>query len=62
MLYEVITIKNEEYSEFFTKMFPGDPKPHFWVHINADYPFKLQGILYFPHLDRHDDIMRNNFV
>ncbi|MBU1240502.1 molecular chaperone HtpG [Myxococcota bacterium] len=53
-------IKEEEYEEFFTKMFPGDKKPHFWVHINADYPFKLQGILYFPHLDRHDDIMRGD--
>lgn len=42
---------DDEYIEFYRKLFPADPDPIFWVHLNVDYPFKLQGILYFPKLD-----------
>ena len=42
---------NEEYLEFYRKLFPLDADPIFWIHLNVDYPFKLQGILYFPKVD-----------
>jgi molecular chaperone HtpG len=42
---------DEEYLEFYRKLFPADPDPIFWIHLNVDYPFKLQGILYFPKID-----------
>ncbi len=42
---------DEEYLEFYHKLFPLDQDPIFWVHLNVDYPFKLQGILYFPKID-----------
>ncbi|HBN09140.1 MAG TPA: molecular chaperone HtpG [Cyanobacteria bacterium UBA8530] len=42
------TIKEEEYKEFYKKHFPGKEDPLFWIHLNVDYPFRLQGILYFP--------------
>ncbi|MCE9499042.1 MAG: molecular chaperone HtpG, partial [Leptospira sp.] len=34
-------------------------EPHFWVHLNVDYPFKLQGILYFPKLKHELDASKN---
>jgi molecular chaperone HtpG len=27
-------------------------EPLFWIHLNVDYPFKLQGILYFPKMNQ----------
>ncbi len=39
---------DDDYKEFYKKLFPMDEEPHFWVHLNVDYPFHLQGILYFP--------------
>lgn len=42
---------DQEYLEFYRKLFPLDRDPIFWIHLNVDYPFKLQGILYFPKID-----------
>lgn len=41
-------ITDDEYIEFYQKLFPMDGKPLFWIHLNVDHPFKLEGILYFP--------------
>lgn len=41
-------ITNEEYEQFYEELFPFQPKPLFWIHLNVDYPFTLTGILYFP--------------
>lgn len=38
----------EEYRAFYTRVFHEFEPPLFWVHLNVDYPFRLQGILYFP--------------
>ena len=40
----------EEYKDFYTKVFHEFEPPLFWVHLNVDHPFNLQGILYFPKL------------
>ncbi len=40
----------EEYKNFYRKVFHEFEEPLFWVHLNVDYPFRLQGILYFPKL------------
>lgn len=45
----------KEYLAFYNKLFPMDPDPIFWIHLNVDYPFHLQGILYFPKLHRRFD-------
>lgn len=42
----------KEYLAFYKQLFPLDPEPIFWVHLNVDYPFHLQGILYFPKIHR----------
>ncbi|MCR4672350.1 MAG: molecular chaperone HtpG [Lachnospiraceae bacterium] len=38
----------EEYKEFYRKVFHDYRDPLFWIHLNMDYPFNLKGILYFP--------------
>ncbi len=45
----------KEYLEFYRRLFPMDPEPIFWIHLNVDYPFHLQGILYFPKIHRRFD-------
>ncbi|HBG75683.1 MAG TPA: molecular chaperone HtpG, partial [Clostridiales bacterium] len=40
----------EEYKEFYRKVFMDYQEPLFWIHLNVDYPFNLKGILYFPKL------------
>jgi molecular chaperone HtpG len=41
---------DEEYKEFYRKVFNEYNDPLFWIHMNVDYPFNLKGILYFPKL------------
>ncbi|MBR3994037.1 MAG: molecular chaperone HtpG [Clostridia bacterium] len=41
----------EEYIEFYKKVFNDYREPLFYVHINADYPLNFKGILYFPRIN-----------
>ena len=41
----------EEYREFYRKVFQDYREPLFWIHLNMDYPFNLKGILYFPKIN-----------
>ena len=41
----------EEYREFYKKVFMDFKEPLFWIHLNMDYPFNLKGILYFPKIN-----------
>jgi molecular chaperone HtpG len=45
----------EEYKEFYRKVFKDFKEPLFWIHLNVDYPFNLKGILYFPKLNHELD-------
>ncbi len=40
--------KDEDYKDFFRKVFHDYKEPLFYIHLNMDYPFNLKGILYFP--------------
>ncbi|MCD8119440.1 MAG: molecular chaperone HtpG [Lachnospiraceae bacterium] len=42
---------DEEYREFYRKVFNDYKEPLFWIHLNMDYPFNLKGILYFPKIN-----------
>ena len=42
---------DEEYKQFYHSVFNDGRDPLFWIHLNMDYPFTLQGILYFPKTD-----------
>ena len=39
---------DEDYKEFYRKVFHDFEEPLFWIHLNAEFPFNLKGILYFP--------------
>nr|WP_294678429.1 molecular chaperone HtpG [uncultured Blautia sp.] len=39
---------DDEYRDFYRKVFMDYKEPLFWIHLNMDYPFNLKGILYFP--------------
>ena len=41
---------DEEYREFYRKVFKDYKEPLFWIHLKADYPLNFKGILYFPAL------------
>ena len=43
--------KDEDYKEFYRKVFREYREPLFWIHLNMDYPFNLKGILYFPKIN-----------
>ena len=46
---------DEEYKDFYQKVFYDFKEPLFWIHLNMDYPFNLKGILYFPRLNPNVD-------
>ncbi|MBE6646762.1 MAG: molecular chaperone HtpG [Ruminococcaceae bacterium] len=39
---------DEEYKDFYKKVFNDFKDPLFHIHINADYPLNFKGVLYFP--------------
>ena len=54
------SLKKEDYNEFYKYLYPYQGDPLFYVHLNVDYPFKLQGILYFPRLAHELDLNNSN--
>ena len=46
---------DDEYKEFYRKVFNDFKEPLFWIHLNMDYPFNLKGILYFPKINTEYD-------
>lgn len=53
------TLKDEDYTNFYRKMFPTEPEPLFWLHLNVDHPFTLQGVLFFPKLNQSKPMQEN---
>ncbi len=49
----------QEYIDFYRHLFPMEPDPLFWVHLNVDYPFNLKGILYFPKLSKERELKKD---
>ena len=45
----------EDYKNFYRKVFKDYKEPLFWIHLNMDYPFNLKGILYFPKINTEYD-------
>ncbi len=46
---------DKDYLDFYKALYPAEPDPMFWIHLNVDYPFHLKGILYFPKLNKRFD-------
>ncbi len=49
---------DKEYIDFYHKLYPMEPDPLFWIHLNVDYPFNLKGILYFPKISKDVDLKK----
>ena len=45
----------DEYKDFYRKVFMDYKEPLLWIHLNMDYPFNLKGILYFPKINTEYD-------
>jgi len=52
-------VKEEDYAEFYRKLYPYAEDPLFNIHLNVDYPFNLTGILYFPRIKNNIEIQKN---
>ncbi|MCD7969756.1 MAG: molecular chaperone HtpG [Alistipes sp.] len=52
-------IKEEDYLDFYHKLYPMAEDPLFHIHLNIDYPFNLTGILYFPKIRNNFEIQKN---
>ncbi|MFM2204380.1 MAG: molecular chaperone HtpG [Bacteroidota bacterium] len=48
-------LTDEDYTSFYSELYPMAPAPLFWIHLNVDYPFNLTGVLYFPKITNSID-------
>lgn len=53
-------LSDEDYLEFYRYLYPFQEDPLLWVHLNTDYPFVVNGILYFPKLKPDIDVTKSN--
>ncbi|MEB3181022.1 MAG: molecular chaperone HtpG, partial [Nostocaceae cyanobacterium] len=51
-------LTKEDYLEFYRYLYPFQEEPLLWVHLNTDYPFIINGILYFPKLQPDVDVTK----
>lgn len=54
-----VDITEEQYTEFYRKLYPFADDPLFHIHLNVDYPFNLTGILYFPKIKNNFEVQKN---
>lgn len=52
-------LKEEDYNEFYRKLYPMSEDPLFHIHLNVDYPFNLEGVLYFPKIRNNIEVQKN---
>lgn len=50
----------QDYKDFFAKLYPMEQEPLFWVHLSVDYPFNLKGILYVCKAGERMDMAQSN--
>jgi len=53
-------LQKEDYLELYRHLYPFQDEPLLWVHLNTDYPFIVNGILYFPKLRPDVDVTKGN--
>ena len=55
-------LKDEDYKEFYHKLYPMSDEPLFWIHLNVDFPFHLTGVLYFPKVKSNLELQKNKIL
>lgn len=54
------SLTQEDYSNFYRELYPMSfEEPLFQIHLNVDYPFNLEGVLYFPKVRDQFEIQKN---
>ena len=53
-------VTKDDYLELYRHLYPFQEDPLLWVHLNTDYPFIVNGILYFPKLKPDVDVTQGN--
>ena len=48
-------LKDEDYIDLYKYLYPYQGEPLLWIHLNTDFPYNIQGILYFPKLSGRAD-------
>ncbi len=51
-------LSDDDYLELYRYLYPFQEDPLLWVHLNTDYPFVVNGILYFPKLKPDVDVTK----
>ena len=54
------SLTDQDYLEFYRYLYPFQEDPLLWIHLNTDYPFVVNGILYFPKLKPDVDITKSS--
>jgi molecular chaperone HtpG len=54
------SLSQDDYLEFYRYLYPFQDEPLLWVHLNTDYPFVVNGILYFPKLKPDVDVTKTS--
>ena len=52
-------LTDEDYLNFYRRLYPMGDEPLFNIHLNVDYPFNLTGILYFPRIKNNLEVQKN---
>lgn len=52
-------LTDEDYKNFYSKLYPMADEPLFYIHLNVDFPFNLTGILYFPKIKNQMEVSKN---
>ena len=55
-------LKDDDYKEFYRKLYPMSDEPLFWIHLNVDFPFHLTGVLYFPKVKSNLELQKNKIL
>ncbi|MFY7806864.1 MAG: molecular chaperone HtpG [Limnoraphis robusta] len=53
-------LTDDDYLDLYRYLYPFQEDPLLWVHLNTDYPFIVNGILYFPKLKPDVDVTQGN--
>ncbi|PZX10159.1 molecular chaperone HtpG [Breznakibacter xylanolyticus] len=52
-------LNDEDYTSFYSSLYPMSEDPLFNIHLNVDYPFNLTGVLYFPKIKNNIEVQKN---
>ena len=54
-------LTDEDYRNFYHQLYPGQEDPLFWIHLNVDYPFTLNGVLFFPKIKNNFEVNKTAY-